>query len=211
MASNPECCLTLDEWKTRFSAWMNEPTPQALLNATIYFDLRPLCGDRRLGDDLVDWLVGSVQNNRRFFHFLMGNALERTPPLGLFRDFIVDRTDRCLDLKLSGIAILVDGARVMGLASGCSSCSTALRFRAAAEKKIIGESDADNFIAAFELIQKIRLRHHNAQIMQGEATSNRIKPSALNTIDRKGLLESFRRANTLQKMISELFSLERRR
>ena len=32
MASNPELCLTLDEWKSRFGDWIREPDPQALLN-----------------------------------------------------------------------------------------------------------------------------------------------------------------------------------
>ena len=42
MAGNPELCLSVDEWKARFLAWIREPTPQALLNANIVFDFRPL-------------------------------------------------------------------------------------------------------------------------------------------------------------------------
>ena len=211
MASNPECCLTVDEWRNRFSAWMDEPTPTALLNATIYFDLRPLCGNRSLCDELSDWLIGAVKNNKRFFHFMMENALQRKPPIGLFRDFTVDKADSCLDIKLNGITLLVDGARILGLAAGCRSPSTIERFRSSAEKKFLNQDDVDTLIAAFEMMQKIRLRHHNAQLSHGEPTSNRINPFALNTIDRKGLLESFRHANTLQKTIAAIFSMERRR
>ncbi|MET0441157.1 MAG: DUF294 nucleotidyltransferase-like domain-containing protein, partial [Casimicrobiaceae bacterium] len=45
MASNPELCLTVEEWKAKFLDWMREPTPQALLAANILFDFRPLFGD----------------------------------------------------------------------------------------------------------------------------------------------------------------------
>lgn len=35
MASNPDLCLTLEEWEERFARWVRMPEPQALLNATI--------------------------------------------------------------------------------------------------------------------------------------------------------------------------------
>jgi signal-transduction protein with cAMP-binding, CBS, and nucleotidyltransferase domain len=41
MASNPQWCLDLHEWRQRFAGWIIEGDPQALLNASIFFDLRP--------------------------------------------------------------------------------------------------------------------------------------------------------------------------
>jgi CBS domain-containing protein len=45
MASNPDLCLTFDEWREKFGTWIREPHPEALLNATIFFDYRVLYGD----------------------------------------------------------------------------------------------------------------------------------------------------------------------
>ena len=84
MASNPECCLTQAEWRQRFIAWISEPTPDALLNATIYFDLRPLCGNLDLCQDLIEWLLKAVHDNKPFFHFMTENALQRPAPLACF-------------------------------------------------------------------------------------------------------------------------------
>ena len=211
MASNPECCLTFDEWRRRFAQWIDEPNPQALLSATIYFDLRPLCGNKPLCDSLIDWLMNAVHNNRRFFHLMMENALQRTPPIGLFRNFAVDKVDSCLDIKLSGVAILVDGARLYGLATGCRSSSTIDRFRSAEKNKLLTPEDTANCLAAFDIIQRIRLRQHNTQLLKNLPTTNRINPFALNNIDRKGLLEAFRHANNLQKMMNNRFNIEMRR
>jgi CBS domain-containing protein len=210
MASNPECCLTPAEWQQRFTQWIKVPTPEALLNATIYFDMRPLCGNRALCGGLVDWLAAAVPNNKLFFHLLTENALQRRPPIGLFRDFVVDKIDGCFDIKLHGLALLVDGARILGLAAGSHSSATAERFRNAAEKKLSTSANLINSIAAFDLMQKIRLRHHNAQFARGEAANNRINPYALNNIDRKALLESLRHASNLQKSISTTFNLASR-
>ncbi|MGB5208017.1 MAG: DUF294 nucleotidyltransferase-like domain-containing protein, partial [Azonexus sp.] len=52
MAGNPAWCLSLSEWKEQFSDWVRVPEPQALLNASIFFDLRPLYGDVDLGESL---------------------------------------------------------------------------------------------------------------------------------------------------------------
>jgi signal-transduction protein with cAMP-binding, CBS, and nucleotidyltransferase domain len=50
MASNPQWCLSADEWQARFAAWLRAPEPEALLRSTIFFDFRLLYG----GDDLVE-------------------------------------------------------------------------------------------------------------------------------------------------------------
>ena len=66
MAGNPELCLTVDEWKARFLNWIREPTPDALLQANIVFDFRPLFGDTTLGDTLREWLHGYTRDGRIF-------------------------------------------------------------------------------------------------------------------------------------------------
>ena len=211
MASNPECCLTASEWRQRFFAWISEPTPEALLNASIYFDLRPLCGNLELCQDLLDWLLKAVQGNKPFFHFMTENALQRPAPIGLFRDFVVDKSDSCLDIKLSGLALLVDGARILGLAVGCRSSSTVQRLTAAFLHEALSSSLTADLVAAFEVMQKIRLHQHVAQRAAGLPMSNRINPLALHAIDRKGLLEALRHANTFQKVIAAKYSFSQRR
>ena len=60
MASNPELCLSLDEWKAKMSGWLGNPDPKALLDAAICFDLRPLYGGReRSARRLREWLLAS--------------------------------------------------------------------------------------------------------------------------------------------------------
>ena len=119
MGGNPELCLSVDEWKARFLAWIREPTPQALLNANIVFDLRPLVGDIVLCEALRDWLFGYTQANAPFLRLMVQNALQIEPPLGLIRAFVVDddaKSKGTLDLKTRGTRLFVDCARVFALA-----------------------------------------------------------------------------------------------
>ncbi|MDX5481754.1 MAG: DUF294 nucleotidyltransferase-like domain-containing protein, partial [Hymenobacteraceae bacterium] len=45
MGSNPQWCQPLHTWKQYFYNWIHEPTEEALLNASIFFDYRPVYGD----------------------------------------------------------------------------------------------------------------------------------------------------------------------
>ena len=46
MAGNPRWCLSLDEWLRRFDGWITDSSPQALLDAAIFFDFRLQSAER---------------------------------------------------------------------------------------------------------------------------------------------------------------------
>ncbi|TXK51535.1 cyclic nucleotide-binding domain-containing protein, partial [Pontibacter qinzhouensis] len=54
MATNPLWCQPLSVWKKYYHSWIQEPTEQALLNASIFFDFRPIFGDFSLSAQLTD-------------------------------------------------------------------------------------------------------------------------------------------------------------
>jgi CBS domain-containing protein len=109
MASNPDLCLSVDEWKEKFLAWMREPTPAALLQANILFDFRPLYGNATLAERLREWLNSYAQESKLFLRLMAQNALDTEPPLGLIRAFVTDDAEAqkgTLDLKSRGTAFL---------------------------------------------------------------------------------------------------------
>lgn len=209
MAGNRDLCLSLEEWQDRFSKWLRVPEPEALLNASIFFDLRPVWGDTHLAESLLTWLAARAATGSQFLRLMSDNALQREPPVGFFRDFVVDRDGEhpdTLDIKLSGITLFVDAARVLGLACGVRQSNTEHRLRAAAERSGIHRSDADAWVDAFHFLQGLRLRHQQGLKARGSAAHNRIDPYALNQLDRKFLQEALRQAGLLQKHVSTRFA-----
>jgi len=75
MASNPQWCLTLGEWRRAFSRWIRTPEPEAILNAAIFFDLRPTYGRTVLAQRLWEWLHPAVADSPLFITLLAQNAL----------------------------------------------------------------------------------------------------------------------------------------
>lgn len=202
MASNPELCLSLDEWKGRFGAWLRSNSPQALLNATIYFDFRPLYGEESLAEDLRAWLRSHVPAASLFLRFMAENALAVKPPLGLLRDFAFDdhaEFPHTIDLKAYGTRLFVDAARILALANGIDETGTPARLRRAAELGKLGRDDVGAIIDGFHFLQQLRLRVQQEGTPKGLA--NRIDPDELNELDRFVLKEALKQAKKLQGRI----------
>jgi CBS domain-containing protein len=178
MARNPRWCLTLDEWRRVFEAWIRQPEPEALMNAAIFFDFRALAGDARLAGELRDAVLPQAKAKPAFLRAMAEAALRARPPLGLLADFSADE----LDLKLAGTRPFVDAARVFALAAGSAETGTAARLAEA------GEPDS---VEAFHYIQTLRLR----------GASNRVPVAELSDIDRRVLKGAFRQAALLQERL----------
>ena len=203
MAGNPACCLTAAEWRGRFTQWLSEPTPAALLNANIFFDIRALYGDTTLAERLVDWLLARTQDNKLFLRLMVANALQTEPPLGLIRAFEVDDGpdgDATLDLKTRGTRLFVDAARVFALGLGLPEPGTIDRLRRAGERMGVDPRYVSATVDAFNFLQVLRLR---TQDRSHAGTPNRIDPYALNEVDQRMLKEAFRQARKLQQRLQE--------
>lgn len=204
MAGNERWCLTEDEWRDAFGRWLAEPDGEALLHAAIFFDLRPLTGDLALGDALRDWLADEARGRAVFLRLLATNALGRTPPLGILKDFSVSDHDGhadTLDLKIDGAAIFVDAARVMALAEGVAHAGTAERIREAARRRGLAAADVDGWLDAFHFLQQVRLDHQLRCIEDGRVPDNYVAPDDLNTLDRRILREALRQARRIQERL----------
>jgi CBS domain-containing protein len=210
MASNPEWCLTLDEWKARFTSWIDNPHPEALLNATIFFDFRPIHGRTDLADRMHEHLFVHSKANSAFQRMLAGNALSVSPPLGMIRDFVTENDENgksFIDLKKFGARLFVDAARVMALANGVDAASTVKRLRRTAKLRGGAGDEVESLIDAFNFIQLLRLRHQHLETGQGRPGDNRIFVGRLNQLDRRILKEAFRQAKNLQQRLKLNYQL----
>jgi CBS domain-containing protein len=204
MASNPQWCLSLEEWKRTFASWITNSSQEALLNSSIFFDFRALFGNNKLADELREWLLDFVGTNGLFLRQMAEVAMDFKPPLGIVRDFVVGKENK-LDLKLNGITPFVNGARIFGLATGVAHTSTLQRLRLSALKLKISDPEIEAWIDSFLFIQVLRLRHHDEQKAKGisdDNLDNLIDPEQLNELDRRILKEAFRQARKLQARLA---------
>jgi CBS domain-containing protein len=204
MASNPELCLTLDEWKTKFAGWLANTDPTALLEASICFDFRALTGDATLTAELRGWLHAQVRGRPTFLRLLAENAMTVHPASGLLRDFATDNAPQAphsIDLKMHGSRPFVDAARLYALAHGLPQTSTVERLRAAAAARALGAAEVSAWVGAFGYIQGLRLRAQMRDRSEGGASANRVDPYGLDEFERRTLKEALRQASKLQQRL----------
>jgi CBS domain-containing protein len=201
MASNPDCCLSVSEWEQRFAGWIDQGNPEDLLKASIFFDLRALYGSAELAERLRAAILRRTAATPRFLRKLAQNALLNQPPLGLVRDFVVETAGahaNTIDLKLRGALPFVDGARLLALAHHIGETHTTARLRAAAKAGVVPAHEAEAWCVAYDFIQLLRLRRHQALQAKSQPLDNHINPDELNDLDRRILKEAFRQARKLQ-------------
>ena len=210
MASNPALCLSVEEWRHKMGGWLENWDPKALLDASIYFDFRPLYGDATLSTGLRDWTLERTRAQSAFLHQMAVNALQSRPALGMLRDFAtedVPGAPHSIDLKARGVRPFVDVARIYALAHGLPQTNTVERLRAAGPAARMSEADVDATVDAFLAIQQLRLRHQAAQEDLAEDTANRIDPDKLNELERHTLKGAFQLARKLQQRLARAYQL----
>jgi CBS domain-containing protein len=205
MASNPELCLSYDEWKAKLGGWLRNSDAQALLAAAICFDFRAVAGDARLADRLREWMLGLTRTRPNFLRLMAENALQAKPPLGWLREFATEG-ERTVNLKLNGVRPFIDAARVFALGRGLPQTNTAERLRAAAAAGALAAGEAEATSAAFFFVQQLRLRHQarlaESPLERAEDSANRVDPGSLHEFDRRTLREAFRLARDLQSRLA---------
>jgi CBS domain-containing protein len=206
MARNPAWCLDYAGWDALFSGWIDRGDPEALLNASIFFDFRPLYGDAGLANGLREEVVQRAERNGRFLKQMADNALRNRPPAGrgIVDSLFGEGGPARVDLKMHGTVPFVDAARIWALAAGLHETNTAERLKRLGESGRLPEVDVRAWVPSFEFFQLMRLRaqHRRAQTYAGtDDNPNEIELAGLSALDRRIVNEAFRQARKVQQRL----------
>jgi CBS domain-containing protein len=204
MASNPDLCLSLDEWKAKMGGWFEKPDPKALLDGAICFDFRALHGDASLASALREWLLPRTRARPAFLRHLAATALEARPALGVIADFATEDAPNApgtINLKLHGVRPFVDAARVFALAFGLAHTATVDRLRKAVPDLRMAPLEMAAIVDAFLFLQSLRLRIQARPGTYARESANRIDPKTLNAFEREGLKNALRQGRRLQRRL----------
>jgi len=204
MCTNDRWRQPLAAWKATFDDWINNPDGEALLRSSIFFDMRGIYGERRFADELIEYISDNTRDNRSFLAHMAHNATRRKPPLGFFRQFVVEKSgehSQSFNLKGRGIAPVIDTVRVHALACGSRRANTFDRLKDVSASSLLTEGKANDLIDALELISMVRIRHQAAQIEAGKKPDNYVRPESLNTFERRHLKDAFNIVSRMQEFL----------
>ncbi|MDH3292998.1 MAG: DUF294 nucleotidyltransferase-like domain-containing protein [Acidimicrobiia bacterium] len=194
MATNPRWVAGLDTWKDFVTSWVNAPSPDAVLNAAVFFDVRHLCGRADVTAEYRDWSLSQAATHPNFLGHLAAAGVAFKPPIGFFRRFVVEKDgehrDR-LDLKGRGVTPVIELARVLALAHRIEATNTFDRLRALGPTSALAPEDALDLLEALEHIGYYRLQHQRRQIAAGRPADNFLNPDDLSRLEREDLKRAF--------------------
>ncbi|KAA3656653.1 MAG: signal transduction protein, partial [Calditrichaeota bacterium] len=211
MAQNPKWCQPLSMWKKYFRTWILTPEPKAVMLSTIFFDFRSAAGNANLANNLKDYLKGNLKQREAnlFFYHLAQNCLKVRPPIGFFRNFVVQSKGEhrhAFDLK-KAMTPMVDFARIYALENEVDETNTMERFARLHMHNLLTNTQLEEITQAYDYLMHMRLaRHATAIIDEASSADNYINPKKLNKLDQKLLKEIFSLTGELQQKLSVHFT-----
>lgn len=204
MATNPMWRMTRQQWEACFADWIDNPNPKALLNASIFFDLDGVYGRLKWAEQLNGFIVRRARRNNRFLACLARNALNRTPPLGFFKNFVMEKDGRhnnSINLKRRGTAPLADLIRVHALAVGSRSKNSFERLDDVIDAGILPKGRGQDLRDALEFISMVRIRHQAFDVENDIQPDNNIEPEHLSEFERRNLKDAFQILSNAQNFL----------
>jgi CBS domain-containing protein len=205
MAKNPRWCQPLGTWKKYFSEWIHKAEPEALLQASIFFDFRGAYGEIALIDELRRHLFGALRGWPGFFRHLSENALYFTPPIGFFRNFLVESKGQHRDTFNIKAAMqpVVDYARIYALQHKIDETNTFERLHQLLTQKKISLQEHNELDTAYSyLMQQRFVTQVKSVVAENSEPDNYVNPKHLSRIEQTTLKEIFKRIEKFQAKLS---------
>jgi CBS domain-containing protein len=194
MATNPKWRQPLKVWEGYFSQWIEQPTAETLLSANIFFDLDGVWGQTEWAEQLLKLIARKARGNTSFLASMARNALLRTPPLGFFKDFVVEadgRHSKAINLKRRGTAPMADLIRVHALAVGSQAQNSFERLQDVVAAGVLPPGRGQDLHDTLEFISTVRIRNQAHDLAAGLEPDNSIEPDKLSAFERKSLRDAF--------------------
>jgi CBS domain-containing protein len=214
MATNPRWRRPLRVWKQYFIDWIDNPTPERLLHSSIFFDLDSVEGEGAFVVQLQDLVAKKAPESPLFLAALARNACNRTPPLGFFRNFVMEKDGKqnnTINVKRRGTAPMTDLIRVHALACGSTAQNSFDRLNDIAKTQLLPSGVGDRIRYALEFISMVRIRHQAMALQRDHPPGNSIEPENISATERHNLKDAFQLLSDAQKFLQFRYPLPARR
>lgn len=207
MANNPLWCKSVTDWCNQFKGWINTPGEKDLLMCTIFFDYDFVYGEESLVYQITETIQQELEKNDLFFAYLGADALKNPPPLGFFRQFLVENDGEhkdTFDIKSRALLSLIDAARILALHQGIyNNTSTAFRFTKLAEKE---PQNASIYEACYEAFLEL-LKFRTEEGLKSESDGRYLNLNELSKLDKVKLKNAFHPISDIQEILKNRFQL----
>jgi CBS domain-containing protein len=221
-ATNKAFSRTNSEWRAAATRWLTVPGEHSRATmaahskglaviASLLVDARPVLGIPGLPE--VARVFTDFQRHPAAMNLLLSESVSHRAKVRerTLRDVVTGKGDTfTFDVKTHGLLPVVSIARWAALGVGSTELQTVKRLRDASGSAILPRAEADRLIEVFELLQRMRLRHHLSQLRDGKPPSDLIDRDELSPIERTMVSQSVREINTIARRMDRAVPARRK-
>ncbi len=188
-------CHSLADWRSSLQNRFADPTPQALIDASVFLDLRPIHGMLDTGD-LLETLLRAAASAR----LLQGLARAAvTFPVGLTPFGRMRLVSGRFDTKKGALAPLVMLSRLYGLAAGTMTPSTTARLQAAEQSSQLSSDSVHELVSAYTVLTRLRLHQQLDDAQRGQPIDDTVPRTRMTREDESLVHRSLRSVRVVQQ------------
>lgn len=204
VCTNPSWRKPLSAWFDMTRGWLEDPIWEHVRYLLVTADVRPICGDARLADEIKRYFLAYVKSHSGILEHLLQNTLHRKVSLGPFGQLIRERYGEDaggVDIKYGSYIPFVNGIRLLAICEGITASSTLERIEALRQGGYAAPALADEWKEAMRI--NLQLRSLTPfQLEEGRYTTRGKLPAGDLTKERKHDLKvSLKTGSHLQKYV----------
>lgn len=207
VASNIIWCKSLTDWIKQYNIWINTPGENTEFVSTIFFDYEIAFGESAIEETITEIIYKNAKSNKLFFDYLGNDALKKPPPLGFFRQFLVEEGGEnkdTFDIKSRALTPLIDAGRLLVLSQDIKGVnSTYMRFKQLAVADTRNSELFLNCAEAFLTLSEFR----TVEGLKNDSNGQFINLEELSKTDKVKLKNCFIPIKEVQELIKNRFKL----
>ena len=206
MAINPRWCLTLSEWKDKFTHKTIQKFDESVLDIHTFFDISCIYGSNKLTDQLHNHMMEITRENPEFYLHMARNCLSYNIPLNAFGFLKTDTQAGAKTINLKDCIVpIVNFARIYSLKYDIDATATLDRMKSLAKKDILTDDSVEDTQLVFDHIWY--LRFYNQIICHSDLreVNDELELNKLTAAECQKLRDSLNTISALQNKLSYEF------
>ncbi|MBN2721529.1 MAG: cyclic nucleotide-binding/CBS domain-containing protein [Campylobacterales bacterium] len=209
MVINPKWRQHAADYDQLFDVWVENPTPNHIMDVAIFFDSVCIAGKKSLHTDIRQALINKVQQYPILIRHFAKSIENFDSALGLFSQFLTSHKEHKneIDIKKTALFPMVHGVRALALEQGIEATNTYERIKELNNNGFLSREDAQAMIEALEVINTLRLHSQLKQYNTKKAITNYISLAQLGKMERDLLKDALKTVAHFRKIVSYHFQL----
>lgn len=184
MASNPQWCMSLTEWRLQIMRWFEEDSWDSNRYLLTFFDSRVFLGEKKYIRQLRTQILESVNNHPTIMRRMLENVSYQKKAIGLFGQILVESQGThtgCIHFKNTVLFPYVNALRLLAMKENIFETATISRFQQ------LPESYQDIKKYENDFLRLLSLRLHYTKNCVDYESVHYVKISTLSKNDKKVL------------------------